>query len=96
MAVKNYKLEELPNIGKILAEKLSVVGIESIDVLQAIGSENAFIKLKTIDSDACLNQLCAIEGAIQGVRWHNLDESRKRELKEFYNVTKQMDRKILP
>jgi DNA transformation protein len=31
--------------------------------------------------------LYAIEGAIQGIRWHDLEDSRKRELKEFFRMT---------
>jgi DNA transformation protein and related proteins len=32
--------------------------------------------------------LFALEGAIQGIRWHNLDKNRKTELTEFYNRLK--------
>lgn len=30
--------------------------------------------------------LCELEGAIQGIRWHALDNDRKKELKEFYRM----------
>lgn len=33
---------------------------------------------------ACLSKLWAIEGVIQHVRWHNLDETKKRKLKKFH------------
>ncbi|MCL3782579.1 competence protein TfoX [Prolixibacteraceae bacterium JC049] len=82
------QLTQLPNIGKVLAEKLFQVGIETMEDLQTIGSENAFARLKTVDKGACFNMLCALEGAIQGIRWHKIDESRKDELKAFYAVTK--------
>ena len=59
--------------------------ISTPDDLINIGSENAMIKIKTIDKEACINMLYALEGAIQGIRWHNLDEGRKIELKDFYN-----------
>jgi len=80
------ELMELPNIGKTLAEKLSLIGIENAIQLKSMSAENAFVKLKTIDKDACINMLCAIEGAIQGIRWHDLDESRKEELKAFFRM----------
>jgi DNA transformation protein len=82
------ELASLPNIGKTLVEKLSQVGIKTPKELKSIGSENTFIKLKTVDNDACLNMLFAIEGAIQGIRWHDLDEWKKKELKEFYDYIK--------
>jgi DNA transformation protein len=33
-------------------------------------------------------RLCALEGAIQGVRWHNLDEATKQQMKAFYQEHK--------
>ena len=77
-------LVSLPNIGKTLAEKLKLAGISTPDQLKSTGSENAFIRIKTIDRDACLDMLFALEGAIQGIRWHNLQENKKLELKEFF------------
>ena len=52
-----------------------------------MGSENAIIKIATIkNSGACINMLYALEGAIQGIRWHGLDKQRKQQLKEFYKI----------
>jgi len=27
-----------------------------------------------------------LEGAVQGIRWHNLPKERKEELKEFFHM----------
>ncbi len=81
-------LSKLPNIGKTLAEKLIQCGITSPDDLKSIGSENSFIRIKTIDNNACINMLYALEGAIQGIRWHSLDSDRKAELKDFFDHIK--------
>ena len=78
------ELTELPNIGKVLAQKLTEVDIKSPGDLISAGSENAFIRIKTVDPDACINMLYALEGAIQGIRWHNLTAERKRELTAFF------------
>lgn len=81
------KLTELPNIGKILAAKLKTVGIDTEQELRKIGSENAIIKISTLEnSGTCINMLYALEGAIQGIRWHGLEDGRKQELREFYNI----------
>ncbi len=81
------KLTDLPNIGKTLANKLEIAGIQNEQELKEVGSENAIIKIATIEnSGACINMLYAIEGAIQGIRWHDLDKERKQELKEFYRL----------
>ena len=93
MTVQNNDLTTLPNIGKVLADKLKIVGIDTVEKLRSIGSENAFIRLKTIDNEACINSLCALEGAVQGIRWHDLDKCTKEELRMFFEMTKQKDTK---
>lgn len=79
-------LTQMKNIGKVVAEKLIQVGITTPEELCAIGSEQAFIRLQTIDETACLSMLQALEGAVQGIRWHNLPRERKEELKEFLHL----------
>ncbi|MEQ9300145.1 MAG: TfoX/Sxy family protein [Cyclobacteriaceae bacterium] len=80
-------LTNLPNIGKTLAHKLDLIGIKNEQDLKAIGSMNAIIKIATIEGNGvCINMLYAIEGAIQGIRWHGLDKGRKQELKELYRM----------
>ncbi len=78
------ELSTLPNIGTELAGRLKQVGIESVTELTSVGAEDAFIRLRGADPKACINQLFALEGAIQGIRWHGLDSLRKLELKDFY------------
>ncbi|GAA0774844.1 TfoX/Sxy family protein [Clostridium subterminale] len=80
------KLSDLPNIGKKLEEQLNEVGIETIEQLKAVGSKQAWLNIRAIDSSACINRLCALEGAIRGIRWHSLSEEVKRDLKAFYNT----------
>ncbi len=80
-------LSDLPNIGKTLEEKLISIGIKTEQDLKSFGSENAILKIATLEnSGVCINMLYALEGAIQGIRWHGLDHGRKQELKEFYRM----------
>lgn len=82
-------LTKLPNIGKTLAAKLTLVGITNLEELKEVGSENALIKISTLEkNEACINMLYALEGAIQGIRWYGLSKERKYELKEFYRLLK--------
>jgi len=81
-----HTLTQLPNIGKVLADKLNQVEITTPEKLVAIGAEQAFIRLSTMDETACFSMLQAIEGAIQGVRWHDLPKERKAELKDFFRM----------
>jgi DNA transformation protein len=83
------QLTDLPNIGKTLAQKLELIGIHTPEDLNAMGSQNAIIKLATIEnSGICINMLYALEGAIQGIRWHDLNTETKLELKEFFKQMK--------
>lgn len=86
MMVNKEDLSQLPNIGKVLKDRLIEVGINTSSDLKSIGSEQAFLALRERDPEACINELLALEGAIQGIRWHVLNESRKAELKEFHKL----------
>ncbi|MBN1821118.1 MAG: TfoX/Sxy family protein [Prolixibacteraceae bacterium] len=81
-------LTDLPNIGATLVEKLKNAGISTPEQLNVLGAEQTFLRLSIDDESACFNMLCALEGAIQGIRWHNLPKERKEELKEFLRIKK--------
>lgn len=76
------------NIGKDTEAKLILVGIDSFEKLVNIGSEQAFIKLQTLDPGACINLLYALEGAILGVKANELPLERKQSLLQFFKLTK--------
>jgi DNA transformation protein len=78
------ELSNLINIGKEVERQLNETGITSFKELKQAGSRKAWLKIKSIDPSACYSRLCALEGAIQGIRWHNLPEETKKELKDFY------------
>ena len=82
------ELSNLPNIGKVVEKQLNDVGINTVDELIDIGSKEAWLKIKEVDESACLNRLMALEGAIQNIRWHNLSQEDKKNLKEFYKSQK--------
>ena len=80
------ELKTLPNIAEKLEGQLNEVGIDSIDALKQTGSREAWLRIASIDPSACYMRLCALEGAIQGVRWHHLEADKKKELKTFYDL----------
>ncbi|MBE6486051.1 MAG: TfoX/Sxy family protein [Methanosphaera stadtmanae] len=82
------ELSKLPNIGKVLEEQLNDVGINTVDELIEMGSKEAWLKIKERDDSACINKLMALEGAIQNIRWHDLSDEDKKNLKDFYNIYK--------
>ena len=82
------ELSALPNIADKLEKQLADVGITTEAQLREIGSRDAWLRIARIDSSACIMRLSALEGAIQGIRWHNLDADTKCSLKEFYSAHK--------
>lgn len=81
-------LSNLPNIGKELSRQLLQAGIRTSEQLTALGAKQAWLDIKAIDPSACYSKLCALEGAIENVRWHYLSDDTKKDLKEFYESFK--------
>jgi len=82
------ELTTLPNIGKVVADKLIEVGIDSPQALRSAGAINAFMRIRAIDSTACIHMLMGLQGAIDGIRWHSLPPEKKQELKHFFATLK--------
>lgn len=73
------------NIGSKLSSELIDIDITSDNELQKIGSVNALLLLnKKNNCQGCVNKLYALEGAIQGIRWHDLAVEERSILKTLY------------
>jgi DNA transformation protein len=79
-------LTQLPNIGPTLARKLQAIGIQSLDELKEIGTIDAVLQIGVQDTSACYNMLYAIEGAIQGIRWHSIPKDARAQLKAEFDL----------
>ncbi|MCL2563509.1 MAG: TfoX/Sxy family protein [Oscillospiraceae bacterium] len=75
------ELTSLRNIGKELERKLKAVEITTAEELKAVGSKEAFVRLKLRDPQVCLVHLYALEGAVTDREYNQLPEDVKRELK---------------
>lgn len=82
------ELSKLPNIAAKLEAQLAEVDIITVEELKNVGSREAWLRILASDPSACIMRLSALEGAIQGVRWHYLDSETKRSLKAFYHEHK--------
>ena len=79
------KLTDLPNIGPKLADNLEKIGVTTPEELRALGAEGAFVRIRAqVDPTACLHQLEALAGAVEGVKKSLLPPERKAELKTWY------------
>jgi DNA transformation protein len=75
------ELTQLPNIGQVLAQKLRRAGIASYDDLVDLGSVEAYLRIWDRQDLIGYNMLYALEGAIQGVRWHDLPTEQRQRVK---------------
>ena len=77
------ELTSLKNIGTEMARKLQSVDINSAEDLIAIGSQEAFFRLKVRYPNICLVFLYVLQGALENVDYNQLSEEMKADLKEF-------------
>jgi len=82
------ELTSLRNIGKELEKKLKFAGIETAEELKQIGSEEAFIRVKSYYPNVCLVYLMALEGAVTDMEYNQLPGDVQKNLKEFSDSLK--------
>jgi len=81
------QLTDLPNIGSVLARHLQTAGIETPEALHEAGAEGAFLRIRALsNADACLHELEALAGAVEGVRKSALPPERKAELRAWFRA----------
>ncbi|MDE6110912.1 MAG: TfoX/Sxy family protein [Eubacterium sp.] len=81
-------LTSMRNIGKELERKLKLTGIDSAEALIALGSKEAYFKLKLRFPEVCSVHLYALQGAIDNIDFNMLPEEIKRDLKNFADALK--------
>ncbi|HEV8695870.1 MAG TPA: TfoX/Sxy family protein [Lysobacter sp.] len=68
------------NIGPKSAAWLRQVGLRTLDDLAAVGTVEAFMRVKRAGFKPGLNLLYAIEGALLDCHWQDVPEDRRHEL----------------
>ena len=76
-------LTDLPNVGKVLAQNLRAVGIDTPEQLRELGTQEAFRRIRAIDPGACIQMLYGLHGAVLGIRDRDLPAEAKLELRQF-------------
>ena len=81
-------LRDLPNIGEEMARCLREAGIHTPAELRRIGSVEAATRVSPYkrSGPVCRSALCALEGAIRGVRWHVIPKAERDELWKQYQL----------
>ncbi|WP_048000742.1 TfoX/Sxy family DNA transformation protein [Lactiplantibacillus herbarum] len=79
-------LTALPNIGKVLAQKLIQVGVTTPAQLQSAGSKQVFKQISEVDETACIQMLYSLQGAIESCKYTELSTETKRDLKGYFDT----------
>ncbi|GAB3753031.1 TfoX/Sxy family protein [Lysobacter olei] len=72
--------EKLRNIGPKSAAWLRQVGLRTQDDIAAVGTVEAFMRVKRAGFKPTLNLLYAIEGALLECHWQEVPEPRRQQL----------------
>ena len=78
-------LTNLPNIGPSVEAQLNEIGIFTYEDLEKTGAKQAWLKIQSLDSSACINRLLGLEGAIRNIKKTDLPDEIKADLKQFYS-----------
>ena len=75
---------EALGLGKTMEKKLHSVGIHSVEALTALGSKQAYARLKVRYPGTCVVILYYLEAALRGVGIKQLEPDIKAELKTWF------------
>ncbi|MCU0610611.1 MAG: TfoX/Sxy family protein [Candidatus Eisenbacteria bacterium] len=80
------RLTDLPNVGATCAARLQSAGITTPEELAAAGSVNAALRIRAVEGDEgpCRSLLAGLEGAIRGIRWHDIPKADRDRLWREY------------
>ena len=82
------RLTDLPNIGAALAAKLETAGVATPSELKRLGSIEALRRIRASGAEEapCRSMLSALEGAVRGVRWHDIPKPQRDALWRRYHA----------
>ena len=80
-------IADLPNFGPKSQQMLAKAGINTIEQLGELGAVRAYVQVKRTNTNASLNLLWAMEGALSGWHWQDVAKhDRLRLLLELEDV----------
>jgi DNA transformation protein len=79
-AVPEIKLIELKNLGAASVNILNAIGVRTLGDLEAVGSAQAYRRIRQRGIRVSLAMLYAMEGALLDVHWKSLEADVKARL----------------
>lgn len=83
----NIPRSALRNIGPKSSQCLAAVGIYTLDDLREVGVVTAYNLVTAHGYNTNINLLWALQGALMNVRWTDVPESVKRQLRQRLKET---------
>lgn len=86
------RLRELPNMRLTLERMVKKSGIPDVDTFMSLGATEVFSKVRnTYGNNIDINLLWKFSGAIDGVHWKLIEESKKQELLDKFSNTGELE-----
>jgi len=81
-------MTDLPNIGSEVAALLARAGVTDPRELSRLGAVEAALRIRDVrpDDPPCRSMLAALDGAIRGVRWHEIPKAEREALWKEYQA----------
>lgn len=73
-------IADLPNFGPKSQQMLAKAGISTIEQLQELGAVRAYVQVKRAGTNASLNLLWAMEGALTDRHWQDVAKNDRLRL----------------
>ena len=73
-------IQDLPGLGSKSQAMLAGAGIKTVAQLKRLGSVRAYAKVKATSTNASLNLLWAMEGALTGLPWQVVAKEHRLSL----------------
>ena len=87
LSAESRRLRDLPNMQLTLERMVKKAGIQDVPTFMELGAEHVFKKVQeAYGHDVDVRLLWRFAGAIDGVHWKLLQETRKQELKSACNL----------
>jgi DNA transformation protein len=74
------RLADLPNFGPKSQEMLAQTGIKTAEQLRELGGVRAYVQVKRAGTNASLNLLWAMKGALTGQHWQVVAKQERLHL----------------
>ncbi|HLP98189.1 MAG TPA: TfoX/Sxy family protein [Sideroxyarcus sp.] len=78
--MSEHPIADLPNLGPKSQQMLAQAGIHTLGQLRELGAVRAYVQVQRAGTNASLNLLWALEGALTGQHWREVAKHERLRL----------------